>query len=102
MESSNRHLLLQIGQAQVDAMFARQEAGPVIDDAEFLPLVEAVLTAFEDADIGSSVVDELWEYAFAAYDRMCKEHEPASTTAENRELMQSYFLGKRRLKRRRR
>lgn len=83
-------------------MFARQEEGPLIDDEEFLPLVEAVLTAFEKAEDGSSVVDELWEYTFAVYDRLCKEHEPESTTTENRDLMASYLLGKRRLKRGRR
>jgi len=102
MDNGSRHLLLQVGQAQVDAMFARQEAGPAIDDSEFLPLVEAVLTAFEKAEVGSGVVDELWEYAFAVYDRMCKEDESESTAAENRELMQSYLLGKRRLKKGRR
>jgi hypothetical protein len=49
MDDGSRPLLLWLGQAQIDAMFARQEAGPVIDDSEFLPLVEAVLTAFETA-----------------------------------------------------
>ena len=75
-------------------MFARQRPGPAIDDAEFLPLIEAVLTAFEAAETDKSVVEELWEYAFAVYDRMCKEAEPTSTTAENRKLMQSLFAWK--------
>lgn len=95
MENGSRPLLLRLGQAQIDAMFARQEDGPAIDDSEFLPLVEAVLTAFEKAEIDGSVVEELWGYAFAVYDRMCKEAEPDSTADENRELMQSYLLGKR-------
>ena len=77
-------------------MFARQEEGPAIDDSEFLPLVEIVLTAFEKTHADDALADELWEYAFAVYDRMCKEAEPTSTTPENRELMQSYLLGKRR------
>ena len=93
MNNSSRTLLLRLGKSQIDAMFARQEEGPAIDDLEFLPLVEAVLTTFEDAEIDHTAVEELWEYAFEFYDRMCKEAEPTSTAAENRELMQSYFLG---------
>jgi len=95
-------LLIRLGKAQIDAMFARQRQGPAIDDADFLPLVEAVLTAFEAAEADITVVEELWEYAFAVYDRMCKDDEPTSTAAENRALMQSYLLGKYGTKRRRR
>ena len=75
---------------------------PLFDDSEFLPLLEDVLTAFEMPEIDPSVGEELWEHAFAVYDRMCKEVEPESTVEENRELMQSYLLGKRRNKRQRR
>lgn len=95
MDDGSRPRLLRLGQAQIDAMFARQEDGPAIDDSEFLPLVEAVLTVFEKAEIDDTVVEELWEYAFAIYDRMCKEAEPDSTADENRELMLSYLLRKR-------
>lgn len=95
MDDSNPTLLLRLGKAQIDAMFARQEEGPAIDDSEFLPLVEVVLTAFEKT-ASVAVAEELWEYGFAVYDRICKEVEPDSTAAENRELMQSYLLGKRR------
>jgi hypothetical protein len=95
-------LVVRLGRAQVDAMFARQDKGPVIDDSEFLPLVESVLTAFETAGIGNEIVDELWEYAYSRYDRACKEHEPGSTTGENTRLMRSYLLGPRRISRRRR
>ncbi len=95
MNEHNRPLLLTIGQAQIDAMFARQDEGPVIDDSEFLPLVEVVLTAFDKTESGDTVVKELWKHAYAVYDRMCKEVEPASTADENRELMQSYLLGMR-------
>ena len=101
MNDDSRTLLIQLGKAQIDAMFARQEEGPAIDDSEFLPLVEVVLTAFEKT-ASDAVAEELWKYALAVYDRICKEVEPTSTAAENRELMQSYLLGKRRGKRRRR
>ena len=60
------------------------------------------LTAFEKMQGDDTLADEVWEYAFAVYDRMCKEAEPTSTTAENRVLMQSYLIGKRRSKRRKR
>ena len=102
MNDNSRTLLLRLGQAQIDGMFARQEEGPAIDDSEFLPLVEIVLTAFEKAQADDTLAEELWEYAFGVYDRMCQEADPSTTTAENRELMRSYLLGKRLALRRRR
>ncbi len=99
MTDDNAKLLLALGKAQVDAMFHRQE-DYAVDDSEFLPLVEVVLNAFEA--IGEQeVAEQVWEYAFDMYDKACKEAEPTSTTAENRRLMQSYLLGKRRKRRRR-
>ena len=53
-------LVVRLGKAQVEAMFERQDHGPILDDSEFLPLVESVLTAFETAGIDSEVVEELW------------------------------------------
>lgn len=102
MNDDNRTLLIQLVKAQIDGMFARQDKGPAIDDSEFLPLVEVALTAFEKTQADDALADELWEYAFSVYDRTCKDAEQTSTTAENRELMQSYLLGKSRGKRRRR
>ena len=102
MNDDSRTLLVQLGKAQIDGMFARQDEGPAIDDSEFLPLVEIVLTAFETTQGDDTLAEELWEYAFAIYDRMCKEADPTSTAAENRKLMQGYLLGKRRGARRRR
>lgn len=95
-------LILRLGKAQVEAMFARQDEGPVLDDSEFLPLVESVLTAFEAAGFDAGVAEELWEYASSRYDRACKEADPTSTTAENIRLMPSHLLGPRRIYRRRR
>ena len=95
-------LVVRLGKAQVDAMFERQDGGPVIDDSEYLPLVESVLTAFETVGIDGEVVEGLWEYAYSRYDRACKEAEPTSTTADNIRLMRSYLLGPRRISRRRR
>ncbi len=91
-------VLLALGKAQVDAMFRRQEAHAV-DDSEFLPLVEVVVMAFETPGIEKDVAEEVWEYAFAVYDRACKQADPTWTTAENRKLMQKYLLGPRGLKR---
>ncbi len=97
MDESDRVMLLTLGKAQIDAMFARQDDYP-IDDSEFLPLVEGVLDAFEASAVGNDVGEEMWEYVFHVYDRACKEAEPRSTTDDNRKLMQSYLLGKRRLR----
>ena len=96
--TDTKSILLMLGKAQVDAMFRRQE-NHAIDDSEFLPLLEVVLTAFETAGIEKDVAEEIWEYAFAVYDRACKEAEPTSTTGDNRKLMQRYLLGPRGLKR---
>ena len=102
MNDPCRELVLRLGKAQVDAMFGRQDDGPIIDDAEFVPLVEAVLRAFGAAGIDGQVVEELWEYAYSRYDRYCQQADPSFTTAENIRLMRSYLLGPRRIDRRRR
>ena len=102
MNGENRMLLTQVGRTQIDGMFASQRAGPALDDSEFLPLIEIVLAAFEQTQGVEAVAVELWEYAFAVYDRMCKEDDPTFTSDENRTLMRSYLLGKRKTKRRRR
>lgn len=88
-------MLLRVGKAQVAAMFARQERW-TIDDSEFFPLVEEVLTPFETAGVERQIVEQLWEHAFFLYDQACKDAEPESTTEENRQLMQSYLQGRRR------
>ena len=76
--------------------------GPLIDDSEFVPLVEAVLMAFETAGVDVTVVEALWEYAYSRYDRACQEADPRHTREENVRLMRSYLRGPRRLNRRRR
>jgi hypothetical protein len=102
MNETCGELVVRLGKAQVDAMFDRQDEGPVIDDSEFLPLVESMLTAIETAGLDGEVVEELWEYAYSRYDRMCKEAVATSTTTDNIRLMRSYLLGPRRISRRRR
>ena len=92
--------LVTLGKAQVDAMFRRQD-NHAVDDSEFLPLVEAALTGFEMDGIDEKVVEAVWEHAFHVYDQACKEAEPESTIADNRRLMESYLLGKRRKSRKR-
>ncbi len=97
-DSDTKEVLLALGKAQVDAMFRRLKARAT-DDSEFLPLLEAVLTAFETMGVDTEVVEELWEYAFAAFDQACKEAAPKFTTADNRKLMREHLLGPRGLKR---
>jgi hypothetical protein len=92
--------LLALGKTQVDVMFSRQEDGPVIDDSEFLPMLEAILTAFEAHGLSEAGADELWDHAFHTYDKACREAVPTSTVAENRDLMRSYLLGPRGLRKR--
>jgi hypothetical protein len=99
MKDSCREPVLRLGQVQVDAMFGRLDEGPIIDDAEFVPFVEAVLTAFETAGIDGQVVEELWEYAYSRYDRYCQQADPSLTTAENTRLMRSDLPGPSRISR---
>jgi hypothetical protein len=87
--------LLALAKAQADAMFARQEDWTAIDDSEFVPLLECVLTAFEAHGLGQAAADERWDHAFRIYDRHCREHESEDTLEEQRDEMRSYLTGPR-------
>jgi len=96
-------MLIALGKTQVDAMFARQsEAGFTFDDSEFLPLLECVLAAFEAHGLDPAGVEEVWDHAYRTYDRLCREADPDFTIEENRDLMRSHLVGRRRLDVRRR
>ena len=94
-DASLAEALLALGKTQVDAMFARQEGDAVVDDSEFIPLVECVLAAFETHGLASAEVDELWDYAYGVYDRTCREVDPSYSFEENRDLMRTYLCGPR-------
>ena len=47
MIDDSRTLAIRLGKAQIEAMFAHQDVA-ALDDSEFLPMLEAVLTAYED------------------------------------------------------
>ena len=87
-------LVVRLGKAQIDAMFRRVEQH-ILDDSEFIPLLEVVLTAFKTAGVEQSAVEELWQHAYLTYDSACREAEPDSPFDENKELMQGYLLGPR-------
>src|SRR5438128_813449 len=53
-------LAVRLGKAQIEAMVARQRVAP-LDDSEFLPMLEAVLTVYEDVLSDTAVAEELWE-----------------------------------------
>mgnify|MGYP000185725037 CR=1 FL=1 len=91
---------LTLGKAQIDAMFRRQ-AQYATDDSEFVPMVEAVLTVFETVGVDQGAVEELWHHAYTAYDCACREADPEYSFDENKELMQGYLIGPRKLARRR-
>ena len=75
----------------------RHEDVWAIDDSEFLPLLECVLTAFESCGLDSAGADELWGYAYRVYDRACREADPSYGFEENRDMMRGYLCGPRRL-----
>ncbi len=89
-------LVVRLGKAQIDAMFQRVDQH-AIDDSEFIPLLEVVLNAFETAGVEQSAVEELRQHAYLTYDRACRDAMPNSPFDENKELMQRYLLGPRKL-----
>jgi hypothetical protein len=62
MIDDSRTLAVRLGKAQIEAMFGRQRVAP-LDDSEFLPMMEALLMAYEDVLSDASITEELWEYA---------------------------------------
>lgn len=98
-----QNALVSVGRSQIEAMFARQsDARFTIDDSEFIPLLECVLTAFESHGLDPADVKVLWDWAYRVYDRLCQEADPRFTFEENRDLMRRYLLGPRRLDERKR
>jgi hypothetical protein len=86
-----------LGKAQVEALFRRQaDPHTMLDDRDFVPLLEAVLTAFDTIGLNTAGVEALWDHAYTAHDRLCREADPSFTADENRALMRRYLLGPRR------
>ena len=102
-ENDPKTMLLVLGKAQVDALFKIQmdDSVEMLDDSVFVPLVEMILGTFEDAGLDGDGVEQLWDYAYSAYDSACRGAEPDSPFTVNKRLMQSFLLGPRRKKRRR-
>ena len=102
-ENDRKTVLLALGKTQIDRLFKMQmdDSVEMLDDSVFVPLVEIILGTFEDAGLDAADVEQLWNYAYSAYDSACRGAEPESRFAENKRLMQSFLLGPRRKKRRR-
>ena len=102
-ENAPKAMLLVLGKKQVDALFKMQmdDSVEMLDDSVFVPLVEIILGTFEDAGLDGDGVEQLWDYAYSAYDSACRGAEPDSPFTVNKRLMQSFLLGPRRKKRRR-
>src|SRR5439155_24971843 len=88
VKAFDEQAVVALGRAQVDALFRRQaDPHTLLDDRDFIPLLEAVVGAFETIGLSPAGVEALWDHAYAAYDRLCREVDPAFTFEENRELM---------------
>lgn len=96
MTASIKETLVELGKAQVDAMFARQDEH-TIDNSEFIPLLETVLRAFESHGSEPAVAEELWDYAYQVFHQLCREAVPEMIFEDSRVLMRSYLLGPRSL-----
>ena len=91
-------LLLALGKSQIEALFKMQmgDSSVTVDDSEFVPLVEMILRTFEGTGLDAAGIEQLWDYAYSAYDAACREAAPAFSFEENKRLMQGYLLGPRR------
>ena len=90
--------LATLAKAQIEAMFRiREVPGTFLDDSDFVPLLEVLLTTFEETELAPEEIEEIWDYAYGVYDRLCREHAPSFTFAENKRLMRKYLAGPRKL-----
>jgi hypothetical protein len=97
VSTCDEQALVAPGKAQVEALFRRQaDPHTLLDDRDFVPLLKAALTAFDTIGLSAAGVDALWDHAFTASDRLCREADPSFTADENRELMRRYLVGPRR------
>ncbi len=97
MSTFDEQDMVALGRTQVEALFRRQaDAQTLLDDRDFIPCLEVVLTAFETIGLSPAGVQALWDHAYTAYDRLCRESNPTFTFDENRELMQRHLAGPRR------
>jgi hypothetical protein len=97
MKTFDEEAVVNLGKDQVDAIFRRQETpGHTLDDRDFIPILEAVVSTLEKIGLSPASVEAIWDHAYAAYDRMCREADPSFTFEENRALMQRYLVGPRR------
>ncbi len=97
MRTFDEQTLVALGKAQVESLFQRQtNPQTLLDDRDFVPLLEAVLSAFETIELSPESIEAIWQHAYAEYDRLCREVAPAFSFDENRALMQGYLTGPRR------
>ena len=81
----------------LEALFRRQETpGLMLDDRDFIPLLEAVVSAFEAMGLSPASVEALWDHAYNVHDRLCRTADPSFTFEDNRELMRRHLVGPRR------
>ncbi len=96
-EHDGKALLFALGRTQIDALFERQmgDSALTLDDSEFVPLVEMILRTFEQTGLDAAGVEQLWDYAYSAYDAACREADSDFSFEENKRLMQGYLVGPR-------
>ena len=96
-QNEGKGLLLALGKRQIDALFEMQmgDATMMLDDSEFVPLVEMILGTFEQTSLDATGVEQLWDYAYSAYDTACRDVDSDFSSEENKRLMQGYLVGPR-------
>jgi hypothetical protein len=97
VKAFDEEAVVALGKEQVEALFRRQETpGQMLDDRDFIPLLEAVVSAFGTMGLSAARVEAIWDHAYNVYDRLCRQSDPSFSFEENRELMRRYLVGPRR------
>ena len=91
---------MRLGKIQINDLFAHN-ARNLLDDSEFIPLLDTLIESFARVGLRALAVKELRRHACELYHRCCQEAEPESTMESNMELMFSYLSGSRRTRWRR-
>jgi DNA-binding MarR family transcriptional regulator len=86
--------LAQLGRIQIEELFTHNSQNP-LDDSEFLPLLDTVISSFTRAGLNALRIKELRRHVCELYHRCCQETEPDSSFEANMELMFSYLPGSR-------
>jgi len=96
--------LMELGRKQIEALFAFN-ASIILDDSEFIPLMDAMIEVFMRAGLSPQHVSDLRAYVIECYHHLCQsvvlemppnKRDTKHTYADDVELMMSFLPSSRR------